>query len=180
MIDSSINHLNKITKLVNELLSSTIIEQGQLDLNKSWVTVSELVDGCCDYVRLAGIFNLRTEGDLDLTFFADAHKLDQVLVNLVNNAIKYAPESKEVVIRIEKINDHAKVSVQDFGPGIAPEKLIHLFDRFFRADQSGSQSSGLGLGLYISQKIIEKHGGEIGVDSELGVGSTFWFTIPLE
>jgi len=180
MVESSINHLNKVMKLVNELLCSTVIEQGQLNLNKTWVTVSELVDGCCDYVRLAGIFNLRTEGDLNLRFFADEHKLDQVLVNLVNNAIKYAPESKEVIILIEKLNDDAKISVQDFGPGIPPDKLSHLFDRFFRADESGSQSSGLGLGLYVCQKIIEKHGGEVGVTSELGVGSTFWFTIPLK
>ena len=81
---------------------------------------------------------------------------------------------------ISREGGNAKVSVQDFGLGIPPEKVPHLFDRFFRADNSGIQYSGLGLGLYISQQIIEKHGGIIGVESTLGKGSTFWFTIPIQ
>ena len=96
----------------------------------------------------------------------------------VNNAVKYAPHSKEILIRIEKVNNMAKVSVIDKSPGISPEKIPHLFDRYYRVDSSGSQYSGLGLGHYISAEIIKKHSGEIGVDSELGKGSTFWFTLP--
>ena len=72
----------------------------------------------------------------------------------------------------------AKISVIDHGPGIAPEMLPYLFDRYFRVDSSGSQYSGLGLGLYICAEIIKKHNGQIGVDSEAGKGSTFWFTLP--
>jgi two-component system CheB/CheR fusion protein len=100
------------------------------------------------------------------------------VVNFVNNAVKYAPQSKEILIKIEKVNDMAKVSVIDRGPGISPEKIPHLFDRYYRVDSNGSQYSGLGLGLYISAEIIKKHSGVIGVDSELGKGSTFWFTFP--
>lgn len=180
MVSSSLNHLGKVTDLVNDLLSSTKIEQGQLILNKEWVIISDLVNGCCDHVRMEGRFGLRTEGDLNLRIYGDKNKLDQVLVNLVNNAVKYAPESKEVIIRIEKAGDKAKVSVQDFGPGIPEEKVAHLFDRFYRVDNSGFQHTGLGLGLYICQQIVEKHDGLIGVESELGKGSTFWFTLPLE
>ena len=73
----------------------------------------------------------------------------------------------------------AKVSVKDTGPGIPADKLPFLFDRYYRADASGFQVSGLGLGLYISADIIARHGGQIGVESELGKGSTFWFTLPL-
>jgi signal transduction histidine kinase len=97
----------------------------------------------------------------------------------VNNAIKYAPGTKEIYANIEKINNMAKVSVSDNGPGIATEKLPYLFDRYYRVDSSGMQYSGLGLGLYISAEIIKGHNGQIGVDSELGKGSTFWFTLPL-
>ena len=93
--------------------------------------------------------------------------------------MKYAPGSKEILIRIEKLKDKVKVSVSDKGPGIRPEKLPHVFDRYFRVDTSGSKYSGLGLGLYISKEIIKKHNGEIGANSKLGKGSTFWFTLPL-
>jgi signal transduction histidine kinase len=72
-----------------------------------------------------------------------------------------------------------KVAVIDNGPGIAPEKVPFLFDRYYRADHTGSQYSGLGLGLYICSEIIKRHGGQIGVESQVGNGSTFWFTLPL-
>ncbi|WP_244214344.1 sensor histidine kinase [Pedobacter jejuensis] len=101
------------------------------------------------------------------------------MVNFVNNAVKYAPGNKEIKVKIEKIGNTAKVSVSDGGPGIAPEKIPYLFDRYYRVDSSGSQYSGLGLGLYICAEIIKKHNGHIGVDSELGGGSTFWFVIPI-
>ena len=115
---------------------------------------------------------------MDLQVCADAERIGQVLVNFVNNAIKYAPDSKEVQINIVKIDNMAKVSVIDKGLGISPDKIPHLFDRYFRVDNSGSQYSGLGLGLYIIAEIIKKHGGQIGADSEMGKGSTFWFTLP--
>lgn len=116
---------------------------------------------------------------MEIKVYADAARIDQVVINFINNAIKYAPESKEIRICIEKVNNMAKVSVIDKGPGIPLEKLRHLFDRYYRADSSGSQYTGLGLGLYISSEIIKKHNGTIGVDSEVGKGSTFWFTLPV-
>lgn len=180
MVSSSLIHLGKVTGLVNDLLSSTKIEQGQLVLRKEWLTIADLVNNCCDHVRINGRFDLVTEGDRELKIFGDWNKLDQVLVNLVNNAVKYAPESARILIRIEKLSDQARISVIDFGQGIPMDKVEHLFDRFYRADDSGFQHSGLGLGLYICQQIVEKHGGQIGVQSELGKGSTFWFTLPLK
>ena len=98
---------------------------------------------------------------------------------LVNNAIKYAPGSKEIHIHIQKENDMAKISVTDKGPGIAAEKLPHLFERYYQADSNEVQHPGLGLGLYISSEIIKKHDGQIGATGELGKGSTLWFTLPL-
>jgi signal transduction histidine kinase len=101
-----------------------------------------------------------------------------VLVNLVNNAVKYAAGSFEIVIDAKQINGLTKVSVSDFGKGIAHENLTHLFDRYFRLSNDNNKTSGLGLGLYISAEIIRLHGGEMGVESVLGEGTTFWFTIP--
>jgi len=87
---------------------------------------------------------------MELQVYADAERMNQVVINFVNNAIKYAPKSKEIRINIEKVNDMAKVSVTDKGPGISADKLTHIFNRCYRADNSGLQYSGLGLGLYIS------------------------------
>lgn len=180
MAFSSLTHLKRVTGLVNDLLSSTKIEQGQLVLKKEHIKLVDLVNDCCDHVRIEGKYTIRAEGDFNLKVFADKHKLEQVIVNLVNNAVKYAPESKEIVIRLQSQGEVAKVSVQDFGPGIPPDKVTHLFDRFYRVDNSGFQQTGLGLGLYICQQIVEKHGGQIGIESEIGKGSTFWFTVALD
>jgi len=111
--------------------------------------------------------------------YADEHAIDQVVVNFVNNAVKYAPDSVEIVMVVENLGDKAKISVKDSGPGIAEEKIPHLFERYYQAQPAGFNNSGLGLGLYISSEIVRRHGGEIGVESELGKGSSFWITLPL-
>ena len=178
LIEKSNYNLGKLSSLVDDLLSSTKIEQGQLLLNKTVFTFSELIDECCDHVRLEGTHQLITAGDMRLQVYADRQKLDQVVVNLVNNAVKYAPRSDKILINIGKEDDMVKISVEDFGIGIPPEKLPFLFDRFYRVDVSGVQYSGLGLGLYISSEIVKRHGGVLGVESVAGQGSKFWFTIP--
>jgi len=110
---------------------------------------------------------------------ADPQLIDQVIVNLVNNAVKYAPLSKDIIISVQPEQGFAKVSVIDFGPGISQDKLPYIFDRYYRIDTGTAQFSGLGLGLYICAEIIYKHGGNVGVESKRGEGSTFWFTLPL-
>ena len=130
-------------------------------------------------MRIEGVYTIRSEDDVDLKVCADAGRIDQIMINFVNNAIKYAPGSKEIRIKVERLGNLAKVSVIDKGPGIPPEQLPYLFDRYYRVDSSGSQYSGLGLGLYISSEIIKKHDGQIGVESEIGKGSVFWFTLPV-
>jgi len=81
---------------------------------------------------------------------------------------------------VEKIPGFARISVRDTGPGIAADKIPYLFDRYFRAELASNVYSGLGLGLYICAEIVKRHGGEIGVDSSPGIGSSFWFTLPLQ
>ncbi|RZJ44656.1 MAG: GAF domain-containing protein [Chryseobacterium sp.] len=151
---------------------------GNLELTKEVFTVSEMLNACCDDIRIAGKHHLLLKGDLEATIFADLQRIDQVVVNLVNNAVKYAPLSEEIHLIVEKLEDSVKVSVKDFGEGIASEIQPFLFDRYYRANHNGKKYSGLGLGLYISSEIIKRHGGKIGVESVVGEGSTFWFTIP--
>ncbi|HXH99162.1 MAG TPA: HAMP domain-containing sensor histidine kinase [Sphingobacteriaceae bacterium] len=162
------------------MLNVSKLYQGQLHLNKTRFTVSKLIDDCCLHIRALGAYSIIKSGDMELQIIADSERVDQVIINMVNNAIKYAPDSKEIIIHIEKADDMARVSITDQGPGISSQKIPHLFDRYFRVDSSGSQYSGLGLGLYISSEIIKKHGGDIGVNSETGKGSTFWFTLPAD
>jgi PAS domain S-box-containing protein len=173
-------NLRKINLLVDDLLNVTKIENGQLQLTKKWFTIADLVAECCDHVRLEGKHDLQIQGDRDVEVLADQQKIDQVVVNFVNNAVKYAPDSKVIIINIENLPDHVKLSVTDFGIGIDQDKVKQIFNRFYQIDQNRQHFSGLGLGLYISSEIIKHHGGEIGVESEPGQGSTFWFTLPKE
>jgi signal transduction histidine kinase len=171
--------MDKITELVDELLNASRVTQGQLHLKKATIRIADLLENCCNHIRLTSKNELVLQGDKSLLVYADENRVEQVLVNLVNNAIKYAPASKEIFVIIEKEDNMAKISVKDTGPGIPYDKQQHIFDRYYRAEYGGTQNQGLGLGLYISAGIIKKHCGQIGVKSEPGKGSTFWFTLPL-
>ena len=133
-----------------------------------------------DTSQLSGDYSITINGDNEIAVFADKHRIEQVIVNLLNNAVKYSPKSKRIDIFIKQEADAVQVAIQDFGIGIPLEKQAHLFDRYYRVDYSGNQYSGLGLGLYISSEIVKKHEGTIGVKSRPGEGSTFWFTLPVE
>jgi two-component system CheB/CheR fusion protein len=178
LVEQANRSMAKLNTLVDDLLNASRLGEDQLHLRKTRFNLSKAIDDCCLHVTAAGVYTIRTEGVQDLEIEADSERIQRVIVNFVNNAVKYAPESKNIVIRAEKAGKQVKVSVIDRGPGIAEDKLPHLFDRYYRADSEGAQYSGLGLGLYISAEIIRRHGGDIGVDSEPGNGSTFWFTLP--
>ena len=171
--------MNKVTALVDELLNAGRLAEGQLHLKKTSFNLSKAIDECCVHVTAADTHQITQQGVKDVMVVADSERIQRVIVNLVNNAVKYAIGSKEIVISVEQEPRTVKVSVADNGPGITPEKIPHIFNRYYRTDRNGGQYSGLGLGLYISKEIVNKHGGEIGVESETGKGSTFWFTLPI-
>ncbi len=179
-INKANNNLSKLIHLLDDLLNVTKIQQGQLALNKTRFNLTELIKDCCEHIHVDGGQEFIINTTEPVMIDADYRRVDQVMVNLLNNAIKYSPQSKKVEITIFHDDEKATVSVRDFGIGINPDKLPHLFDRYYRVDALGHQFSGLGLGLYISSEIINRHGGKIGADSTLGNGSNFWFTLPLE
>lgn len=179
LVEQANRSLNKLSDLVNSLLNSNRISQGRFPVHKTNFIVTELISACCQHVRTAGDHELTLKGETELQVSADEQLMDQVIVNLVNNAVKYAPQSKQIVIDVKREGMFAKVSITDFGPGIPPDKVRHIFERYYQVENGSRQFSGLGLGLYICAEIVRKHGGKIGVESELGKGSTFWFTLPL-
>jgi two-component system, OmpR family, phosphate regulon sensor histidine kinase PhoR len=116
----------------------------------------------------------------DLNATADANRLEQVLANLVDNAIKYGRAQGKVVVGGKKLDDgKIEIFVQDDGPGIPPESLERVFERFYRVDKARSrEQGGTGLGLSIVKHIVQAHGGDVRVESELGKGATFFFALP--
>lgn len=177
LIDVAGRSADKVSGLITDLLDPGQLNDGGVPLRKTTFNLFCLVEDCCQGNTKLEPGRLEVTGDRNIQVNADAKRIEQVLTNMMNNAIKYAPESKVIRVYIEKLQHLAKVSVADQGAGIAADKTAFLFDRYYRADHN--KASGLGLGLYISAEIIRKHQGEIGVESKVAEGSTFWFTLPL-
>ena len=179
-VNKANNNLSKLTNLLDDLLNVTKIQQGQLALNITRFDIVELIKDCCEYINFNGEHQFKLMGEEEVMIFADYRRIYQVMINLIGNAVKYSPQSNRVEITVYHDEENVTVSVRDFGIGINPEKLPHLFDRYYRVDAFGHQFSGLGLGLYITAEIIQRHNGKIGVDSNLGSGSNFWFNLPMD
>jgi signal transduction histidine kinase len=111
---------------------------------------------------------------------ADERRIRQVVFNLLSNAVKFTPRGGSVVVGSAQRNGEVLVSVRDTGPGIAAEDQARIFDEFQQTDLGAEQKEGTGLGLALSEKLVELHGGRIWVESQLGSGSTFIFTLPVE
>jgi two-component system, chemotaxis family, CheB/CheR fusion protein len=110
----------------------------------------------------------------------DPGRLEQVILNLLTNAIAYAPGTDRIEVKVRRYRNQAEVTVRDFGPGIERDKLESIFDRFVQGEPGVRPgTSGLGLGLYISREIVRSHGGSIAADSEPGKGATFTMRLPL-
>lgn len=173
---------DRLTRLISDLLNVSRIEAGRaLDLNPKPVQLSGLVEKVAASQRsYANNHKIVTEGTGDLpVIVADEDKVDQILTNLTNNAIKYSPKGGTVTIRGRYDDGTVTISVSDEGIGIPKEHLAKVFDRFHRVDNRDTREvGGTGIGLFLVKHLVEAHGGEIWVDSEVGKGSTFAFTLP--
>lgn len=176
------DEIDNLTQMVRELLELSRIESGRVPLKRVPVEPLELVSPAVERLRLqAERAKLRLVQDVGTGLplvFADSERIEQVLVNLVHNAIKFTPPGGE--IRVSAVPDGGMVvfSVRDNGVGIAPDVLPRIFERFYKADRSRS-SQGTGLGLSIARHLVEAHGGKIWAESQVGAGSTFSFSLPL-
>ncbi|MBJ6760613.1 HAMP domain-containing protein [Myxococcaceae bacterium JPH2] len=170
----------RLQGIVDDLLDLSRIQGGQLQLDVKPVRTEELVELALDTQRVTaeerGVHLLR-DVSLDAeTVSVDADRMQLVLGNLVGNAVKHTQAGGEVLVRVTPEETHMRFEVRDTGEGIPAEQQAKIFEKFYRAP--GAPAGGAGLGLSIAKEIVQAHGGDIGVVSEPGQGSTFWFTIP--
>ena len=176
-----VTEVDALTQMTQELLDLSRIESGQVELNLAPISPMVLLTSACDRMKLqaerAGL-TLRVECVDGLPILrADQARLEQVLVNLIHNSVKFTRPGGEVILLAESINNGVRFGVKDTGIGIPADDVSRIFERFYRVDKSRA-GSGTGLGLSIARHIVEAHQGKIWVDSIEGQGSTFSFTIP--
>lgn len=172
---------SRMNIMIQELIDAARLEVGQIVLQRRPVELRSFVFDSLDRAR-AGIDveRIRVEIPADLPpVDADPTRLERILLNLLTNALKFSPSDTDVLVKAERTDTAVRTSVTDLGMGIAPEDLPHLFDRFYRAKEA-SRAEGLGLGLFITRMLVEAQGGRVWAHSELGRGSTFFFTLPVD
>lgn len=172
--------LNKLQRLINDLLDVSKIQAGRLEYSLENIDICDLIKTCIEEnTHIYPSYNFVNEAQTECIVNGNAERLEQVLMNLINNAVKYSQESRTVIIKTMKLDKYLRVSITDFGVGLSHEQRKRIFERFYRVEDKKNMTSGLGMGLYISAEIIRNHNGTIGVDGELGKGATFYFDLPL-
>jgi len=179
-VTKATSSINKLQHLIDELLDASKIKAGKLKFEKQNFNLTQLVSLCIENsTYMYPAYKITNDLQDDIMVYGNAERIEQVLMNLINNAVKYSPVKKEIIIRAEKNIDSAIVSVIDFGIGMLNSDQDLVFERFYRANRHESTMPGLGMGLYISSEIIKEHNGEINVRSKLNEGSVFSFSLPL-
>jgi signal transduction histidine kinase len=171
---------DRLTALIENLLDASRLQAGALAINESDVALNKLAE------RIAERFRTQTSThtitvDFPLDFpvvLADEDRISQVLSNLVSNAIKYSPDGGEIKITGKVMPEYVVICVSDQGPGIAPDDIPHVFDRFYRSSDATRKTKGAGLGLYLARAVIEAHRGRIWVDPKPGDGARICFSLP--
>jgi K+-sensing histidine kinase KdpD len=170
---------DRLGELISALLDSSRLQAGTMPLEFRPVSMEQLLKVVItrSHVRYPGL-KIGMQVPEDHVVQADPPRLTQVFDNMINNAVKYAPGS-EILLSTELINDQVHIRVTDHGPGIAPEHLVHLFERFYRVPHTRDRVHGSGLGLYICRQIVLAHQGEMKVESQLATGTTFHVYLPV-
>ncbi|WP_190277262.1 PAS domain S-box protein [Taibaiella lutea] len=180
-VERAYHQVQKLTSLVNDLLDVSKIEAGKLKLTINEFDLKEIIEDAIELTKYTtDKYKITFETDVEVCkISADSQRIEQVVINLLTNAIKYSPGTDKVEITLIRNDKDVIVGVKDFGLGIPADKLTSIFSRFYRIDDATPNISGLGIGLYLSNEIISRHNGKLWVESELGKGSSFWFSLPL-
>jgi signal transduction histidine kinase len=181
-VDDILSSGNHLLSLINDVLDLSKVEAGQVELEVAPFSLRESLERGVVMVRERAMkdgvqVTLAANPEVDLVA-GDERRIRQVIFNLLSNAVKFTPAGGSVDVRATQVNGEVRVSVADTGPGIATEDLERIFEEFQQTEAGLEQREGTGLGLALSRRLVELHGGRIWVDSELGRGSTFAFTLP--
>jgi PAS domain S-box-containing protein len=179
-IDKAGKQLERLEKLISDLLDVSKINAGKMVYNMEPFIFDDAMAEAVESVQLtSGSHNITVERGAPIVYTGDKLRIEQVIINFLTNAVKYSPDSDKILVRSEVQGNNIILSVQDYGIGIAPENLTDLFDRFYRVDNTSMRYQGLGLGLFIASEIIKRHNGSFWIESEPGLGSTFYFLLPI-
>ena len=182
-LDDILSSGNHLLSLINDVLDLSKIEAGQAELQVAPFSPQDALERGVSMVReqatAEGVqVTLHRNGSLDVVS-GDERRIRQVIFNLLSNAVKFTPEGGQVDVSAARVNGEMRVSVADSGPGISVEDRDRIFEEFQQTDAAAQQREGTGLGLALSKRFVEMHGGRIWCESELGKGSTFEFTLPM-
>jgi signal transduction histidine kinase len=181
-LDDILTSANHLLALINDVLDLSKVEAGQVELQVAPFSLKDALERGVSMVREQATqdgvqVELHANGSVDVVV-GDERRIRQVIFNLLSNAVKFAPAGGQVDVDATQLNGHVTVSVADTGPGIAADDLERIFEQFQQTEVGASQPEGTGLGLALSKRFVEMHGGRIWCESELGKGSTFVFTLP--
>ncbi len=172
--------IDKLTTLIQDLLNVSRIQKNQLSFRMELCDINEIAREAVENTQqITDHHKIELVGKAKRKIMCDKERIGQVLINLLTNAIKYSPTSNKIIVKVEEYKKEIIIHITDFGIGISKEHQKKVFDRFYRiSDINGETYPGLGIGLFISQAIIKRHGGIITITSDAGKGSTFRFNIP--
>lgn len=182
IVEKVIQKVFRMSELISNLLDVSKIQAGKLELNRSTFDlghlVQDVVSNLQETTKCHKIHFTNVNGHLSLN--ADYERIEHVMTNLLGNAIKYSPDEGNISVEAVRKENEIHVRVTDEGIGIPKEDILNVFERFYRVRGSASSFSGSGIGLYLSAEIVKKHGGKIWAESELGKGTSLYFTIPAD
>ncbi len=180
MVRKALSSVNRLNNLITELLDISKIQNQKLDFSITNFDFNKMVaDTIEDEQNAAPDYTIIKNGSTTSEIIGDRDRLQQVIINLLNNAIKYSPDAKKIFVTIKEKNGDLIFSVKDNGIGVSKENLKNVFKRYFRVEDQIMRFQGMGIGLYISNEIIKRHQGTMWVISDVGKGSTFYFSIPM-